>query len=107
MKHIFKFTTELGKNLLLYSQAVQKQMYQELEELLPVSFSKNKSHFELFQANIYICTFGAFSYPTSLDLERNGNGILVKSKTFITLRQWLLKRLNNSGVKENFLLHTL
>ena len=69
-------------------------MYEELEELLPVSFSKNKSHFEPFQANI--------SYPISFDLERNGNGIIVKSKTFVTLRQWLLKRLNNSGVKETF-----
>ena len=77
-------------------------MYEELEELLPVSFSKNKSHFELFQANIYIFTFGAFSYPRSSDLERNGNGIIVKSKTFVTLIQWLLKRLNNSKVKETF-----
>ena len=74
-------------------------MYQELEELLPVSFSKNKSHFELFQANIYISTFGTFSYPISFDLERNGNGKIVKSKIFVTLRQWLLKGVNNSGVK--------
>ena len=35
-------------------------MYQELEQLLSVSISKNKPHFALFPANIYIFTFGAF-----------------------------------------------
>ena len=85
-------------------------MYQELEELLSVSISKNKSHFALFLANIYIFTFGAFSsddivvletHPISSDLRGNGNGIIVRSKSSVALWQWVLKRLNNSGVKES------
>ena len=54
LEYTFTFTKKLVHNLLLYSQAIQKQMYQELEELLSVSISKNKPHFALFQANIYI-----------------------------------------------------
>ena len=57
LEHTFTFTEKLVDNLLLYSQAIQKQMYQELEELLSVSISKNKSHIALFQANIYIFTY--------------------------------------------------
>ena len=54
LEHTFTFTEKLVDNLLLYSQAIQKQMYQELEELLSVSISKNKLYFALLQANIYI-----------------------------------------------------
>ena len=109
LEHTFTFTEKLVDNLLLYSQAIQKQMYQELEELLSVSISKNKSHFVLFLANIYIFTFGAFSsgdiivletHPISSDLGGNGNGMIVGSKSSVALWQWVLKRLNNSGVKE-------
>ena len=108
-ENTFAFTEKLVDNLLLYSQAIQKQMYQELEELLSVSISTNKSHFALFQANIYIFTFGTFSsgdivvletHPISSDLGGNGNGIIVRSKSSVALWQWVLKRLNNSGVKE-------
>ena len=71
-------------------------MYQELEELLSVSISKNKPHFVLFQANIYIFTFGAFSsgniavletHPIRSDLGGNGNGIIVRSKSSVALWQ--------------------
>ena len=48
LEHTFTYTEKLVDNLLLYSQAIQKQMYQELEELLSVSISKNKPHFALF-----------------------------------------------------------
>ena len=84
-------------------------MFQELEELLSVSISKNKPHFALFQANIYIFTFGAFysgeiavleTHRISSDLGGNGNGIIVRSKSSVALWQWVLKKLNNSGVKE-------
>ena len=109
LENIFTFTKKLVDNLLLYSQAIQKQMYQELEELLSVSISKNTPHFALFQANIYIFTFGAFysgdivvleTHPISSDLRGNGTGIIVRSKSSVALWQWVLKRLNNSGVKE-------
>ena len=84
-------------------------MYQELEELLSVSISKNKPHFALFQANIYIFMFGAFSsgdipvletHPICSHLGGNGNGIIARSKSSVALWQWVLKSLNNSGVKE-------
>ena len=73
-------------------------MYLELEELLSVSISKNIPHFELFQANIYIFTFGAFSFgdiavlethPIRSDLGKNGNGIIVRSKSSVALWQWV------------------
>ena len=89
LEHTFTFTEKLVDNLLLYSQAIQKEMYQELEELLSVSISKNKSHFALFQANSHIFTFGAFysgdivvleTHPTSSDLGGIGNGIIVRLK---------------------------
>ena len=88
LKHAFKFTAKLGDNLLVYYQAVQKQIWRELEELLFASISKTKSHFALFQANIYMFTFGAFPYTDivalethqiSFDLGRNGNGMMVRS----------------------------
>ena len=94
LEHTFTFTEKLVDNLLLYSQAIQKQIYQELEELLSVSISKHKSHFALFQANIYIFTFRAFSsgdivvletHPISSDLGGNGNGIIVRSKSSVAL----------------------
>ena len=109
LENTFAFTKKLVDNLLLYSQAIQKQMYQELEELLSASISKNKSHFTLFQANIYIFTFGAFSsgdvavleaHPISSDLGGNGNAIIVRSTCSVTLWQGVLKRPNNGGVKE-------
>ena len=109
LEHTFTFTEKLVDNLLLYSHAIQKQMYQELEELLSVSISKNKPHFALFQANIYIFTLGASysgdiavleTHPISSDLGGNGNGIIVRSKPSVALWQWVLKRLNNSGVKK-------
>ena len=83
-------------------------MYQELEELLLVSVSKNKPHLALFQVNIYIFTFGAFSsgdivvsetHLISSNLRGNGNRIIVRSKSSVALWQRILKRLNNSGVK--------
>ena len=94
LEHTFTFTKKLVDNLLLYSQAIQKQMYQELEELLSVSISKTKPHFVLFKANINIFTFGAFysgdiaaleTHPISSDLGGNGNGIVVRSKSSIAL----------------------
>ena len=57
LEHTFSFIEKLVYNLLLYSYAFQKQMYQELEELLSASISKNKSHIALFQANIHIFTY--------------------------------------------------
>ena len=90
LEHAFKFTVKLGDSLLVYYQIVQKQIWQELEELLFVSISKTKSHFTLFEANIYTFTFGAFPYadiaaletqPISFDLGRNGNGIIVRSQS--------------------------
>ena len=66
LEHAFKFTEKLGDNLLVYSQAVQKQIWLELEELLFVSISKTKSHFALLQANVYIFTFGGFPYAVLL-----------------------------------------
>ena len=69
LENTFAFTEKLVDNLLIYSQAIQKQKYQELEELLSVSISKNKSHFTLFQANIYIFMLGAFSSGDIVVLE--------------------------------------
>ena len=48
LDHTFTFTEKKVDNLLSYSQVIQKQMYQELEELLSVLISKYKSHFALF-----------------------------------------------------------
>ena len=94
LEQTFKFTKKLRKTLLLYSQTVQKQMYQEWNEPLSVTISKNESYFWLFQANIYIITFGIFSSGDkialetpriSFDLRRNGNGITVRSKFSVAL----------------------
>ena len=69
-------------------------MYQELEELLSVSISKNKPHFTLFQVNICIFTIGAFyssniavleTHRISFDLGVSGNGIIVRSKSSVAL----------------------
>ena len=62
LEHAFKFTVKLGDSLLVYYHIVQKQIWQELEELLFVSISKTESHFALFEANFYTSTFGAFPY---------------------------------------------
>ena len=109
MEYTFTFIEKLVDNLLFYSQAIQKQMYQELEEILTVSIWKNNTHFAQFQGNNVIFTFGGFSsgdiflletHPISSDLWRNGNWIIVWSKSSVALWQWVLKRLNNSSVKE-------
>ena len=111
MEWTFKFTGKLRKTLLLYSQALQKRIYQEWKEPLSVSISKNKSYFWLFQANIYIITFGVFSFgdnitletpQISFDLRRNSNGITVRWKSSVALSQLVLERLKKSSVKETF-----
>ena len=72
LEHTIRFTKKLVGNLLLYSQAIQKQMYQDLQR----------------------------AHPKSSDLGGNGNGIIMRSKSTVALWQWVLKRMNNSGVKE-------
>ena len=61
-------------------------MYQELEEILSVSFSKNKSHFELFQENIY------------------SNGIIMRSNILVTVG---VEKTEQQWSERNFLHLTL
>ena len=118
MEYTVTFTEKLVDNLLFYSQDIQKQVYQELEEILTVSISKNKTHFARFKEiaiysrlvlyllMIYFLlarfwwSFVLETHPIISDLWGNGSWTIVRSKSSVTLWQWVLKRLNNSGVKE-------
>ena len=128
MEYTVTFIEKLVDNLPLYTEAIQKQVYQELEEILTVSISKNKTHRAQFQGNsvrnrkfqgkkrnlrlvlfllvIYFLlvrfwwSFVLETHPIISDLWGNGNWIIVRSKSSVALWQWVLKRLNNSRVKE-------
>ena len=65
----------------------KKKIKKKLENYCLFQFQK-LPHFALFQANIYIFTFGAFSeanidaletHPINFDLERNGSRMMMRS----------------------------
>ena len=65
----------------------KKKIKKKLENYCLFQFQK-LPHFALFQANVYIFTFGAFSeanidaletHPINFDLERNGSRMMMRS----------------------------
>ena len=107
LEHHFNISERLVDNLHWYSSDVQLKMHTELAGLQSKAASENQSKFTFFQAHVYIFAIGVFptggitvleTHPISLDLNGDGNGIIIKSRSPPKIWQWIVKRLHHSGV---------
>ena len=72
--------------------------------------SSSKACFSIFHAGIYIFTIATSppdkvvvieTYKIRESLGGNGNGIIVESSSVFNISQWIMKRLNESGLKKD------
>ena len=69
-----------------------------------------KESFSIFHAGIYIFTVATLppdkvvlieTHKITESLGGNGNGIIVESSAIFNISQWIINRLNESGLKKN------
>ena len=110
LSHEMEFSEKLVDNNKLYSFEIQNELERELHKMKSSTISSNKACFSIFHAGIFISTIAALppdkgvvikTHKITESLGGNGNGIIVESSSIFNISQWIMKRLNESGLKKN------
>jgi len=110
LRNEFELEEKLFNNEFLHSFNAQSKVTSTLEELVRKSKVEETVCAAVMHVGLYIFSLAAFTdgfiaiietHPIVETLNGNGNGIVVKSKSVFKIWQWIIKRLNNSGVSQN------
>ena len=105
----YNFKEMFVNNATVYSFEFQKEFFQELHRASQQATEQIESQYFIFQASPYIFTIcvtanGEYyvfeTHPIGEELNGNGNGIIVKSNSAISISERIMKRLVKSNVPD-------
>ena len=105
-----EFSEKLVDNNKLYSFEIQNELERELLKMKFSTVSSSKACFSIFHAGVCIFTVAILlpekvvvteTHKITESLGGNGNGIVVEPSSIYEISQWIMKRLNGSGLKRN------
>ena len=109
LSHEMEFSEKLVDNNKLYSFKIQNELERELLKMKCSTVSSSKACFSILHANVYIFTVTTLppykvvieTHKITESLGENSNGIIVESSSIFEISQWIMKRLNKSGLKRS------
>ena len=105
-----EFSEKLVDNNKLYSFEIQNELKRELLKMKCSTVSSSKACFSIFHAGVYIFTVATLptdevvvieTHKITESLGRKGKEIIVESSSIFEISQWIMKKLNESGLKRN------
>ena len=119
LKRTYEFTDKCIDNYIIYSHEIQSESKNVLEELEGRAVALKQSQSLIFHAGIYIFAMCVVpngeiiileTHPIQEEPRRNGNGLLLVSKSIDEIFAWIFKRASQAPVAVScapFLYHAI